>query len=137
MACLGWHRGFLALAQASWAISASLRFYVPGNLLYLDDHELGWLQGRKAHHDVDDAQVDVVLGGSFLIALDEVSFAGRCALESALTEEIVHEFTVISASSGCYTTPLLLRFSCSRPPSLNHLDPRRNLAVASSRHKRG
>ena len=57
----------------------------------LDDDELGGLERREADHDVDDAQIDVVLGRGLLVALDEVSLARRRTLERTLPEEVVHE----------------------------------------------
>ena len=53
------------------------------HLLDLDDDELCRLQGRKPDDDVHDAKVDVVLRGGFLVALDEVGFGRRLALERA------------------------------------------------------
>src|SRR5436190_18213971 len=55
-----------------------------GHLLDLDDHKLGRLQRGEANQDVDDAEVDVILGRRLVIALDEVGFARRPALEGAL-----------------------------------------------------
>src|SRR5438128_3329171 len=60
-------------------------------LLQLNHHKLGWLKWCKADHDIDDTQVDVVLGGSLLIALDEVGIFWCLALERALAEEVLHE----------------------------------------------
>src|SRR5574337_364304 len=65
-----------------------------GHLLQLDDHEFGGLERRETDHDVDDAQVDVVLRGGFLVALDEVGILRRRALERALAEQVVHEVRV-------------------------------------------
>jgi hypothetical protein len=31
-----------------------------GDLLQLDHHEFGGLERRKAHHDIDDAQINVM-----------------------------------------------------------------------------
>src|SRR5438046_1560856 len=42
------------------------------DLLDLDDHEFGWLQGGEADDDVDNAAVDVVLGRRIRVALDEI-----------------------------------------------------------------
>jgi len=41
-----------------------------------DDDEFGRLQRREAHHDVYDAQIDVVLCGRFLVALHEYASCG-------------------------------------------------------------
>ena len=62
-----------------------------GDLLQPDDDELGRLQRREADHDVDDAEVDVVLRRRLGVALDEVRLARRRALERALPEQVVHE----------------------------------------------
>ena len=45
------------------------------------------LSGREADQDVDDAAVDVVLRGGLAVALHEVSFLRRLALEGALAEK--------------------------------------------------
>jgi hypothetical protein len=52
---------------------------------------------REAHDDVDDAAVDVALGRGLLVALDEVGFLRRLALEGALAEEVVHEGADVQA----------------------------------------
>src|SRR5262245_56642058 len=81
----------------NWAIAPSLRLHLAGDLLDLDDDELGGLQWGEADHDVDDAEVDVVLGRGFLVALDEVGLARRLALEGTLAEEVLHEGTEVEA----------------------------------------
>src|SRR2546430_5835413 len=55
-----------------------------GELLNLDDDELGWFQRRESDQNIDDAAIDVVLSCRFLIAFDEVSFARRLALKRTL-----------------------------------------------------
>ena len=64
----------------------------------LDDDELGRLQRREADDDVDNAQVDIVLRGGFLVALDEVGILRRLALERALAEKPVHERADVQAN---------------------------------------
>src|SRR5206468_3755206 len=68
-----------------------LSFNLSGHLLDFDDDEFGRLEWREADHDVDNAQVNVVLSRGFLIALHEVSVARGHALERALAEKPVHE----------------------------------------------
>src|SRR5262249_14978348 len=62
-----------------------------GELLDLDDHELGRLERRETDQDVHDAAIDVVLRRRLLVALHQVRLARRRALERALTEERLHE----------------------------------------------
>src|SRR5262249_13078938 len=62
-----------------------------GDLLELDDHELGRLEWSEADDDVDDAEIDVVLRGGLLVTLHEVRVSWRAPLERPLAEEIVHE----------------------------------------------
>src|SRR3954466_9690361 len=68
--------------------SSSLRSQ-PRHLLKADDDELGGLQGREADDDVDDARVDVVLRGRFVVALDEIRLLRRGTLERPLAEQAV------------------------------------------------
>src|ERR1700737_4777967 len=79
-----------------------------GHLLVLDEHELGGFQWRKADENIDDAEIDVVLGGGFLVALDEIGVARRRALEGALTEKTLQKGTDIES----YLRPerLVIRF---------------------------
>src|ERR1043166_9080631 len=67
------------------------------HLLDLDDDEFGRLERREADDDVHHAAVDAVLGGRFLVALDEVGVARRRALERPLAEEAVHERAEVQA----------------------------------------
>src|ERR1700752_167434 len=69
----------------------SLRLDLARNLLELDDYKLCWFERRETNNDVDDAEVDVVLGGSFLVTLNEVSISRCRALEGSLAEEVLHE----------------------------------------------
>src|SRR5579864_1579077 len=62
-----------------------------GHLLDLDNHKLCRLQRGKADHDIDDAQVDVILGGSFLVALYKICVGRRHPLEGVLPEQVLHE----------------------------------------------
>src|SRR5262249_33565672 len=68
-----------------------------GDLLNLDDNELSRLERRKAHDDVNDALVDVVLRCGFPVALDEVRLSRRRALERSLLKQILHERANIEA----------------------------------------
>jgi hypothetical protein len=61
------------------------------HLLDLDDHKLGGLERREADQDIHGAEVDVILGRRFFVALDEVGLTGRSTLEGSLDKEIVHE----------------------------------------------
>ena len=45
-------------------------------------------------------QIDVVLGGGLLVALDEVGLARRFALEGALAEEVLHKGTDVEPDLG-------------------------------------
>src|SRR5215212_8382362 len=69
----------------------SLRLHPAGHLLDLDDDELGGLERSEADEDVDDAEVDVILGRGLSVALDEVSLSRRAPLKGALAEEVLHE----------------------------------------------
>src|SRR5688572_1951772 len=71
-----------------------------GHLLELEHDELGRLERREAHHDVDDAAVDVALGRGVLVALDEVRLSRCAALECALPEQIVHEGANVESDLG-------------------------------------
>src|SRR3954464_10805297 len=75
----------------------SLGFDLASNLLDLEDDEFGRLQRSKANEDIDNSLIDIVLCGGFLIALDEVGFARRAALEGALAIELVHERADVGA----------------------------------------
>ena len=77
--------------------SPSLSLNLLRILLDLDDHELGRLQGGKAHDDVDGSSVDVVPRRGLFVALDEVRFPWATALEGALAEKIMHESTHVQA----------------------------------------
>src|ERR1044072_6791711 len=81
----------------NWAITSSSCLDLASHLLDLDDHELGGLQRLEADDDVDDTQVDIVLGCGLLIALDEVCVSRRAALEGTLPEEVVHECADVEA----------------------------------------
>ena len=64
---------------------------LPGDLLDLDDDELGRVERRKAHQDVHDALVDAGLRIVLRVALDEVGLLRRGSLECALQEQSLHE----------------------------------------------
>lgn len=51
------------------------------DLVDLDDDEFRRLERRKSDHNVGDAEVDVVLHPSLLVAFDEVGVLRRCPLE--------------------------------------------------------
>src|SRR5262249_21769436 len=57
-----------------------------GELLNLDDDELGGFERGEPDNNVHNAKIDVVLGRGVLIALDEVGLARRCPLKIALAE---------------------------------------------------
>src|SRR4051812_22710754 len=84
----------------NWAMSALLRLGLLGDLLDLKDHELRRLERRESDHDVDDALVDVGLGGGLAAALDEERVARRRALERPLLEERLHERADVEADLG-------------------------------------
>src|SRR5271157_2830644 len=64
---------------------------LPGHLLDLDDDELSRLEWSKAHHDIDDAVVDVGLGGGLAIALHKVGIRWCLSLEETLQEKVLHK----------------------------------------------
>jgi hypothetical protein len=61
-----------------------------GHLLDLEDNELGRFEGRETHQDVDDAQIDVVLGRGLLVALDEVCICLPTSFLSLQLQRIIH-----------------------------------------------
>src|SRR6185437_2014327 len=69
----------------------SLRGYLPGHLLDLNDHELCGLERCEPHQDIDDSEIDIVLSRRLTVAFDEVRLCGRLALEIALPKEILHK----------------------------------------------
>src|SRR4051812_14156863 len=75
----------------------SLGFDLASNLLDLEDDEFGWLQRGKANEDIDNSLIDIVLRGGLLIALDEVGFLRRAALEGALAIHLMHERSDVGA----------------------------------------
>ena len=77
--------------ELSHWIVLGLGFDLPGELLDLDDDKFSRFKWRKADKDVHDAVINIVLCGGLLVALDEISFARRFALERALSEEALHE----------------------------------------------
>ena len=77
--------------ELSHWIFLGLGFDLPGELLDLDDDKFRRFKRCKADKDVDDAVIDVVLRCGFAVALDEVRFAWRFALERALAKEALHE----------------------------------------------
>src|SRR5258708_4865087 len=92
---VGWHQKSSVL---KFTIEMVLQYYIfflhldlTSYLLKLNHHKLGWLKRSKANDDIDDAQVDIVLGGSLLIALDEVGVLWCLTLERTLAEQILHE----------------------------------------------
>jgi hypothetical protein len=52
-----------------------------GDLLDLDDYELGGFQWREANHNVDDALIDIVLRGGLLVAFNEIGLLWGLPLE--------------------------------------------------------
>src|SRR5215469_75050 len=78
--------------------SRSLSLDLSCHLLDLKNDKLRRLEWCKTHHDVDDSQIDVVLGCGFLVALDEVGIGRRLALESAETEKVLHECAHVQAN---------------------------------------
>src|ERR1051326_7443646 len=78
-------------APASGPAACVLGLNLAGDLLDLDDHELGGLERREADDDVDDAEIAVVLGRGLGVAPHEVRVLGRGPLEGALAEQVVHE----------------------------------------------
>src|SRR5215813_5459717 len=69
-----------------------------GQLLNLDDHELGRLEGRESDQDVDDAAIDVVLGRGFLVTLHQVSLSRGLPLKRAEAEKALHERVNVQAN---------------------------------------
>src|SRR5438876_8352912 len=62
-----------------------------GELLDGDHHELSGLERREADHDVDDAEIDVVLSGGLRVDLHEVRRLGGLAGKRPLAEQVVEE----------------------------------------------
>ncbi len=58
-----------------------------GEESYVDDDELGGLDGGEAYDDVDSAEVDVLLGHGGGVAADEVGLGWARANEGSLEEE--------------------------------------------------
>src|SRR5262245_23282298 len=87
-----------------------------GQLLDPDDDELGRLQRREADHHVDDAAVDVTLGGRLGVALDQVGLARRAALEGALAEQVLHEGADVEADLGPQRLVIGLENNPLEPP---------------------
>src|SRR5260370_11745849 len=69
-----------------------------GHLLDMDNHKLCRLQRGKADDDVDNAQVDVILCGGFLVALYKVCVSRRDPLEGVLPEQVLHEGAYVQAN---------------------------------------
>src|ERR1035438_9929407 len=67
------------------------RLSLAGELGDLDDHKFGRLERREGHHDVDDAVVNVRLGGGLTVALHLEGLARRIALKRSLAEQTQHE----------------------------------------------
>src|SRR5882672_2534754 len=56
--------------------SSSLDLDLTGHLLDFDDHKLGRFEGREADMNIDDTQVDVILGRGVFVTLNEVGLSG-------------------------------------------------------------
>ena len=69
----------------------ALNVDLTGTLLDRDDDEFRRLKRSKADHDIDDAQIDIVLRRRLGIDFDEIGVAGFLALKCALPKEVVHE----------------------------------------------
>src|SRR5882724_3790237 len=85
-----------------------LGFDLPGHLLNLDDDKLRRLKGREADDDVNDAKIDIVLGGGFRVALHEITFLWTLSLKRALSEQTIHEHAGVE--SNLRPKRLLVRF---------------------------
>src|SRR6476646_3843321 len=84
--------------MAAW--TASLGLELPGDLLDLDDDELGRLERSEADDDVHDPAVDVRLGRRLLVTFHEVGVPRGGPLERPLAEEAVHEDADVQADLG-------------------------------------
>src|SRR5260221_9697809 len=73
---------------------------LPRNLLDLDDHKLRWLQRGKPDNDVNDAEVNVRLGGRLFVTLYEISVTWCLTLKGSLTKEILHESADFEGNLG-------------------------------------
>src|SRR5271167_376586 len=80
----------LVAKQTNFGAGSSRR-QLSGNLLNLDDHELGGVERRKADEDGDDALVDARLRIVFRVALHKVGQLRCCSRECPLLEEPLHE----------------------------------------------
>src|SRR6266851_3205914 len=88
-----------SLFAVNWAmVCPPLYLYLTGDLLDLDNNELGGLERREANQDVHDAQVDIVLRGRLAVAFDKVCIFGSLALECSQAEQIMHERADIEAN---------------------------------------
>src|SRR5438105_1867180 len=88
----------IAFRNAAVAASAphsseckELHLNLASQLLNLKNYELCRFEGREGHQDIHHTQVDVVLGGSLFVALDQVGIARFLPLEGSLAEQVVHE----------------------------------------------
>ncbi len=63
----------------------------------LDNDELGRLERSETDQDVHHTHIAIGLGGGVPVAFDEISLAGRSALECALPEQVAQERTNIEA----------------------------------------
>ncbi len=106
----------------------SLGFDLSGHLLDLDDDELGRLERREADQDVHDAAVDVVLGGGFGVALDEVGVARAAAWKAPWRNR------------SCMKAPMLSRICAHSGESFGsnttHCVPRNRLSSMYSASRR-
>src|SRR6185312_4741313 len=85
----------------------------PGCLLGdLKYQELGRFQPGEAHHDVDNAIVDVVLAGGSAVATHDVRLRRRAACECALEEQAMQERAHALAQRG----PQCFRIRLGRRP---------------------
>src|SRR5207248_6692858 len=63
-----------------------------------NNHKFCRFERREANDDIDDTQVDLVLGVGLAIALDEVRILWLCALERTLHKEVVHKRAHVQAN---------------------------------------
>src|ERR1700722_12954510 len=89
-----------AALTVNWATVSSSDLELAGELLDMDQDELGGFERSEADQDVHDSPVDVVLGVVVLVALDQVCLLGTSSLEHALAEQRVHERAHVEPDGG-------------------------------------
>src|SRR3954454_24199277 len=85
------------VGAASGTLSLRVDLHATGVLTDAEDDELGWLDRRNADDRHDHSRIDDVVGGGFLVALDEERFLGRAAHECAVAPPTRQEGADVAA----------------------------------------